>query len=51
MNTVSTKSRDTFEYSKYKVKRHITIQYGLRAETHLNSVSTKIRDTFEFSKY
>ena len=40
MNTVSTKSRDTFEYSKV-----------LRAETHVNTVSTKSRDTFEDSKY
>ena len=41
MNIVSTKSRDTFEYSKYKEKRHITIQKVLRAVTNLNTVSTK----------
>ena len=39
MNTASTKSRDTFDYSKYYEQRH------------MNTVSTKSRDTFEDSKY
>ena len=50
MNTVSTKSRDTCEYSKLREETHVNT-VRLRTETHLNTVSTKSRDTHEYSKY
>ena len=43
MNTVSTKSRDTIEYSKYKEKIYITIQSVLTAVTTLLLVLTEFK--------